>query len=168
MLRSNMKETQASCLRKRQDASSTLPARRLRPVIGGGESGVALLIAIAFLAILGIGSGVLWSQLHGRLEHAGQFEERETARALAEAGIEKAIAALAQDRSYTGESETPIGDGVFSVEVFAQAEEQYRVIGTGVFVEEGQVMARQELAAELRFAPGGGLAAYIPLDPKEF
>ncbi len=76
--------------------------------------GTALLFALVVLAILSIGTSVLWRQIHGNFQQYRVAWHQEQAFQLAEAGLETAIAGLRQAQGdYGGEENVPLGGGFF-------------------------------------------------------
>jgi hypothetical protein len=121
------------------------------------DSGAALMMAVLLVAILTIGSSALWRHLHMTLGEGQRVEMAEAARALAEGGLDQAVARLrVQPDAYRGEQNTPLGEGRFSVTVeplgFPGA---YRLISHGELLGGKHVLTRQTLIAELALSPAG-------------
>ena len=82
------------------------------------QEGIALLFAILLLAVLSVGVAAFWHQLHDRLDASKHSERDGKLYYWAEAGLEKASVMLrSAPADYTGEKNTPIGLGQFSVKV---------------------------------------------------
>ncbi len=97
------------------------------------EQGAALMFALVVIGVLGIGTSVLWSQLHQNLKQHRITWHKEQAFQLAEGGLHTACAALQQTGgAYRGESETPLGEGTFTVVVAPQDKPgDYEITSTG-------------------------------------
>ena len=119
--------------------------------------GAALMMAVLLVAILTIGSSALWRHLHMTLGEGQRVEMAEAARALAEGGLDQAVARLrVQPDAYRGEQNTPMGEGRFSVTVEPLGSSgAYRLISHGELLGGKHVLTRQTLIAELALSPAG-------------
>ncbi len=80
--------------------------------------GAAMLLALASLAIMGIALSATLTWFHATLKYTSTSDARLACSHIAEAGLDKALAEIQSgNRAYTGETNTPIGDGTFSVSV---------------------------------------------------
>jgi hypothetical protein len=81
------------------------------------QKGYILIVAVVFFAIfLGIAAALVsYVTLYAKGER--YTVARQEALGLAEAGFDEAVYALNQNPSYTGETNTPLGDGTFTVAV---------------------------------------------------
>ena len=98
------------------------------------QRGFILLMVLALLAIGSILTASFYALLHTGIADAYQRDRQQTARNLADAGLEKAIASLRMDPKYAGETDTPFGEGSFSVTTTAGARPgAWSVVSTGKF-----------------------------------
>lgn len=123
------------------------------------EAGSVLIVAIVFVAILSIGTSAALRHLHMTMAEIKRQENVEAAPALAEAGLEKAFAMLrAHPGAYAGESDTPLGDGRFSVAVTRGPRAGvYAVRSEGIVADGVGRGEKQVIVAEMEIQPGGGL-----------
>jgi len=110
------------------------------------DSGTALLLVIGYLAALTLFATVFVEGLHASLNEVYRAEQVQVCRALAESGVEKAIAELRRNPdNYTGEEATPLGRGLFSVTAArTEARGVYEITGAGRLSldEKSKVTAR--------------------------
>lgn len=127
-----------------------------------GKEGTALIFAIAVLAILSIGTSVLWQQLHRNLDQHRMAWHQEQVFLIAEAGLDTAIAHLQQpDANYTGEAQVGVGSGHFTVVVTpGDGAGHYRLRSTGRLEHVASRYRVITLAATLRLSPTGEVVAY--------
>jgi type II secretory pathway component PulJ len=120
------------------------------------------MFALMVMAILSIGTSVLWSQIHSQLSQQRQSWHREQAFQLAEAGLEQAIVALrAAPGQYTGEADVLLGPGHFTVTVMAANEAgAYQIESWGALDLAAYRYDRAGLRAELTLSPSGRLERY--------
>lgn len=132
--------------------------RRGRPVRSRGS---VLFLAVGLVAVMSIGSAALWGYLQSTLREARQAEIMAVSQHLAEAGLEKAVASLRNaPATYRGEENTPLGRGRFSVSVEQVRAGHYVVLSTGEMTDDGPVMARRALRAEVVLSPLGNVRDY--------
>jgi hypothetical protein len=124
------------------------------------QRGSALLVALILLMVLGIGSAATWRALHFELEGTRVQGQQATAYFLAEAGLEKAVAMLRLDPAYTGEADTPLGAGGFTVRVTPLEPGAYHIESTGTLADVQTRQGRHVLTARLRLDPAGRLLEY--------
>lgn len=80
--------------------------------------GAAMLLALATLAIMGITLSATLTWFHTTFKYTSLHDSRQACSHIAEAGLDKALAELqAGNGAYTGEQDTELGDGTFSVAV---------------------------------------------------
>lgn len=116
--------------------------------------GAALVFVIILLAIMAMGVAATWRYLHQSGEHARRTTNTAAAEHLAAAGLEKAIAALRQDPTYSGEIDTALGAGRFTVEVARNnGSENYALTAVGELTDEEKVLKRMVLRGALSLAP---------------
>jgi len=121
---------------------------------------MALYLVIGFLTALMIASGAFFTLLHRTPEHARAAERHQICLNIAEGGLDKALAELqARPGAYRGEQDTPLGQGVFTVEVEpARAPRSYRLASTGSLRDGTVVLARARVVATVAVAADGAIA----------
>jgi type II secretory pathway component PulK len=124
--------------------------------------GTALLFALVVLAILSIGTSVLWRQIHGNFQQYRVAWHQEQAFQLAEAGLETAIAGLRQAQGdYGGEENVPLGGGFFSVSVSpGKASGTFQIASTGRTENAAYRHDRVTLDATLTVSGDGRILVY--------
>lgn len=127
---------------------------------GRRNAGVAMVLALLLVAIMGITGAALWKRLHITFAEMRRVEDAEVTLHLAEAGLEKAVAMLRRDPAYPGESGTALGEGAFSVAVERTGSGSYRLWAEGVLESKPVVQHRTVLLGELTLGPGGRVSAY--------
>ncbi len=125
------------------------------------QGGVILLMVLALLAVGSLLSASFYTMLNIGLSDAYQRGRLQTAMNLADAGLETAVASLRLDKDYTGENDTPLGDGVFSVSAATGKEPgAWRIVSTGVFSrDKGSYRAKARVVADLRLDAKGRVLA---------
>lgn len=125
------------------------------------RKGLAMLLVLGYLAVLMTGSAAFFTLLNVTLSQAHAREEARYCRNLAEAGIEKAIAALRRHPAeYRGERDVPLGKGRFSVEVTPmEGPRTYRVISKGSLRDSGFVRRQACVVAKVSLAADGRVAS---------
>jgi type II secretory pathway component PulK len=117
---------------------------------------MALLAVVVYLFIVTALSAAFFQTVHQTMDQARKAERRNQCLYLAEAGVEKAIAALrAYPEVYRSETDTTLGPGTFSVEVTPLAEAgAFRIRATGRL--SGSASARDgcSLISEVAFSEG--------------
>ena len=126
------------------------------------NEGTALIFAIMVLAILSIGTSVLWKQLHQNLEQHRMAWHQEQVFLVAEAGLDTAIARLRQpNANYAGEEDVVVGPGRFTVVVTPDgAARSYRLRSRARLDHVTSRYSAVTLAATLRLSPTGEVIAY--------
>lgn len=121
------------------------------------ERGAALLLVLGFLAILMISSAAVFTYLNSTVTRTTAIENRQVCLNLAEAGIEKALAQLAAGRvDYRGETDAPLGDGFFSVDVAPQDPPgAVRITATGYMGEALAPRFKASVVVDARVEGGG-------------
>ena len=120
-------------------------------------SGSALLVTLGLLAAITLSVSVFLSAINQAMTQTSLHQRDRECAYLAEAGTEKAVAEL-RDTSgtYTGESDTPLGPGKFSVAVTrGEREGQYHVVSTGELRNNETALARSRVEAEVEIAADG-------------
>jgi len=127
---------------------------------GANDEGMALYLVIGFLAALMIASGAFFTLLHRTIDHAHAADRHQVCLHIAEGGLDKALAELrARPGSYDGEEETPLGRGLFTVQLEpSQTSGMYRVASTGILRDGPVVLARARVAAMIAVTPEGAVA----------
>lgn len=126
------------------------------------NEGTALIFAIAVLAILSIGTSVLWQQLHRNLDQHRMAWHQEQVFLIAEAGLESALAQLQHGPvDYDGEAQVAVGSGHFTVVVTpGDGTGHYRLRSTGRLEHAAYRYDVVTLSATVRLSPAGDLIAY--------
>ena len=126
------------------------------------NEGTALIFAIMVLAILSIGTSVLWQQLHRNLEQHRMAWHQEQVFLVAEAGLDTAIARLQQpNANYTGEENVVVGPGHFTVMVTPDGTAgTYRLRSTARLDHATSRYSAVTLAATLQLSPTGEVLTY--------
>jgi hypothetical protein len=125
-----------------------------QPLNHRSQRGVSTLLVMVFMtSLVTVITATLLLMTQARRSLAsGSAGERGLA--LAEAGIEKAIAELARPgATYAGETDTPFGEGFFSVAVSRRpgAPESWDLVATGLLRDEiDPLVSRRSSAPELR------------------
>lgn len=126
------------------------------------QRGSALIFVVILLTVMAVGSTAMWRYLHFNGEHGRRVTETAKAIHLAEAGLEKAIAALReQGAAYQGETNTALGDGRFSIRVQPTAETgAWTLRSTGELTDGQLVLKRVTLKGALKLSSSGAVAEY--------
>jgi Tfp pilus assembly protein PilX len=124
--------------------------------------GSVLIFVMLLVAILGLGTAEAWRHLHMTLKESTRIEYALNAQHLAEAGLDKALAALRAHADYRGEADTALGMGRFSVTVTpaADAPRSYVLLATGKAGEAEHPIATRTLRAMLVLDAKGGIRQY--------
>ena len=117
------------------------------------DRGAAMLYTLVLLMAMSLLLGNFMRSVNYGIGLQQDHHRALAAQQLAEAGIEKAFAAL-REGPYTGEIETPLGAGRFSVRVEARAPGDYRVTSIGETLVDGVPFARAIQAAEIQVDGG--------------
>jgi len=106
-------------------------------------------------------SAAFYEYLNRTASVAQKRQQHQVCLNLAEAGLDKALAELrARPGAYRGESLTPLGDGLFSVDVREEVPGQkYRITSTGAITGGKFMQAKGRVTASVRLGPGGGIEA---------
>lgn len=120
------------------------------------QQGSALVMAIAFLGAIVVLTALFWSSLSSRVAALTREEQDWQARQVAEAGLEKTVAALrAQQGGYSGEAPTSFGPGVFHSTVETITASEYRITAVGTVESNGIIRGQKAVAAQVRIGAGG-------------
>jgi len=121
--------------------------------------GFALLMALGYLAVLSMAASVFLVYLNRAVTQGRNTELKTVALHLADAGVDKALAALqTAPEAYAGEAQTPLGEGRFSVEIERNgAPGQCSIISTGEVTDGDRVLSRARVVAEARLDPDGAV-----------
>lgn len=95
------------------------------------QSGVILIISILILAIVTTLASAIVGYTTLQIKGERQSLQQGQALALAEAGIDKAIDTINTNPSYTGETATPLGNGVFTVVITSIDGNNKQITSTG-------------------------------------
>lgn len=124
------------------------------------NEGSVLIGVIIMLAVIGLGATAVWTTLQRSVDASRHREQAETARYLAESGLEHAVAALRADAAFTGATEIPLGDHRYSMSVVGQESDGFRIESTGEILSGTLVLATTTLDATLRLNAAGEIVAY--------
>lgn len=131
-------------------------------MINGGKvrrnEGAALMLTLGYLAAITLFATAFLTSLHRTMDRSNKGYRSQQCMAIAEGGLDKAVAELRRKAdAYTGEQDTPLGNGAFSVEVSkVEGLGGYRIVSSGELRHGGVVLARARIEAEARLAPGSG------------
>ncbi len=117
------------------------------------EQGSALITALIFITILGMLASAFLYNILATNSSFKRTSNLQVAFNLAEAGIDKAIAELSRSSStYSGEEDTPLGEGTFSVSVLTSEEEagEMLIISTGYIPHSPGSKAKRTVKATVR------------------
>lgn len=124
------------------------------------KQGFALVVALAYLLLISMFATAFLRMVRMNMADAFNEEARIEATNMAQAGIEKAVAELRRDPGYRGETDTPLGDGSFTVRVEPSAEAgRYRLVARGRGEAPQRRYAHAELTMELVLNPDGTVAS---------
>ncbi|MBI4559175.1 MAG: hypothetical protein HY706_16445 [Candidatus Hydrogenedentes bacterium] len=123
------------------------------PTSSARDQGVALLVVVGYLAIITMFAAALLRALNISLDESKRAEHVAISLNLAEAGLDKAAAALHANPGYRGETATPLGDGNFSVEVIpGEQPSTFRLVSVGELRYDDIPLHRSRIVAYLRLA----------------
>lgn len=155
------------CSGRRLRFALPLQTRRAKPSRDSARRGSALVLVLVLVFITGAGAGLAWRMVQQQFS-VQQYAARDAkAHHLAEAGVATAIAALRADPAYRGEADTPLGEGVFTVEVAPGAPGAYRVRAEARLADGPIVRAHTTLVADLRLDAAGRVLALRWRGPEE-
>ena len=125
------------------------------------SEGTALLLTLGYLAAITLFVGGFITSLHRTMDRHARNEWQQQCQGIAEGGLAKAVAELRRSAgAYRGEEATPLGDGVFSVEVSETGSAgQYRIVSIGELRDGDLTTMRRRLVAEVRLDSGGVVRA---------
>lgn len=109
--------------------------------------GYVLVMALVFLGIFVTTSTAYLNSTTGFSQSARYDVESAQALALAEAGMDKAVYELNQNTSYSGETNTPVGAGVFTVAVSNIDSTAKRITATGYVPNSANPKATRSIKA---------------------
>ncbi len=125
------------------------------------DAGVALVVALLLVAIMGITGAALWKRLHATFEEVRHAAREEITLHLTEGGLDKAVTLLRANPGYRGETDTSLGEGIFSVAVKPGAGAGHYLLRAEATLECGAVVRhRTVLLGDVRFGPEGQVAEY--------
>ncbi len=115
--------------------------------------GAAMLLALATLAIMGIGLTATLTWFNATYKYTMAQESRQACSHIAEAGLDKAVAELqAGNSAYTGETNTALGDGTFSVAVAPAGRAGWLTINSTGTLPRGASSVTVRLREEVKLA----------------
>jgi len=123
------------------------------------DCGSALFFVLALLMVLMISSGTFYSMLHSTMSQGKHKQQRQVCLNLAEGGADKALAALrAKGSAYTGEQDTRLGEGFFSVKVRpGNRPGVQRIVSNGFLREGSAVLAKARVTVDVALSPDGAI-----------
>jgi len=122
--------------------------------------GAAMLLALGVLAIMTISLSAVLTWFHVTFNYTNLEETRQTCSHIAEAGLDKALAELqAGNRTYSGETDTPLGDGSFSVAVAPAGRPGWLAIQSTGTLPRGAASVVVRLREEVQLDPAGNVLA---------
>ena len=114
------------------------------------EGGAALILALGYLTVITFLAAGFLGMVRYAMDASAERQRTVRAMALAEAGLDKAIAKLRVAADYEGERDTPLGTGRFSVRVErAGGPGGYRVVAEGVTEPAFAKNAHAKIEAEV-------------------
>jgi len=122
--------------------------------------GAAMLLALGVLAIMTISLSAVLTWFHVTFNYTNLQEARQTCSHIAEAGLDKVLAELqAGNRTYSGETETTLGDGSFSVVVAPANRPGWLAIASTGTLPRGASSVVVRLREEVQLDPAGNVLA---------
>ncbi|HUW60004.1 MAG TPA: hypothetical protein VMZ06_03275 [Candidatus Bathyarchaeia archaeon] len=122
--------------------------------------GAAMLLAIGVLAIMTISLSATLTWFHVTFKYTSLEEARQTCSHIAEAGLDKALAEVkVGNRTYTGETDTVVGDGTFSVAVAPADRTGWLAIQSTGTLPRGAKSVVVRLAEDVQLDPAGNVLA---------
>ncbi|HPG65762.1 MAG TPA: hypothetical protein PLO37_02865 [Candidatus Hydrogenedentes bacterium] len=117
---------------------------------------MALLLAVGYVFLVGLLVAGFIGAVHGSIKGVTSAEIEQQCMALAEAGIEKAVAeVLVNGAAYGGEEDTPLGKGAFSAKVTPTGENGvYRIASVGKLLSLNGPIAERRIEAALEVSDG--------------
>lgn len=117
--------------------------------------------AVILLAVMGITAGAALRYFHLHLKEQRAGHQVILAQGVAESGLEKAVAMLRVNPAYTGEENTPLGEGRFTVSVApGKAEGNFRLRATATWGDASAHPRPASLNAWLRLDAAGKVLDY--------
>lgn len=115
------------------------------------DGGSALFLCVGYLAVMMLISTVFLTGVHRELALHRMIEWTATSHALAEAGIHKAVAIHETNAQYHGETNTPLGQGRFTVRIEpGEADGTLLLYSTGEYLSGNDVLAATTVEATAR------------------
>jgi len=122
--------------------------------------GSAMLIALGVLFIMTAAVSATLSWFHAAFDYAGKQEARQVCAHVAEAGLDKALAEVRSgNKTYTGELNTTIGNGAFSVTVAPAERPGWIAIESTGQLPRGANIVKVSLREDVRLDETGRVAA---------
>ncbi|MCL5667144.1 MAG: hypothetical protein M1383_05245 [Patescibacteria group bacterium] len=113
------------------------------------QQGQIIIFALVFLAIIMTAAAAIMNYTTVNLRGERQALQKDQALYLAEAGLDKAVDALNQDPNYSGESNTVLGSGVFTVLVTALSGNSKIITSTGYIPDSSNPQSARTVKAVL-------------------
>jgi len=123
------------------------------------RNGSALVITVWYLTVLTILAAAFLGYLHRSMSGVTRSANKHVCLNIAEGGLDKAITELhVRPAEYRGESNTPLGQGRFSVDVTpGDKAGVYTIVATAELTDGKTVISRARIAAEAAFSSSGKL-----------
>ena len=129
---------------------------RARRKIARTDSGAAMFLVIGYLAAMTLLASAFFADVHRTMDKKDDAEDYTQAMNIAEGGLNKAVAALRDNRqAYRGEQDTALGIGRFTVRVHEIEGGNYRVDSLGEIVDGDFVIYQVRVEGVLRFDEAG-------------
>jgi type II secretory pathway component PulK len=114
------------------------------------KDGSAILIAVLYLSIVTLFASALLRHYHITMASAQSAQNHEVCAHVAEAGLEKAIAILHNQRDYRGERGTTLGGGAFTVSVVSGGNAgSFRLVSAAKLTRNESIV--ETIAADIEF-----------------
>jgi cytoskeletal protein CcmA (bactofilin family) len=117
------------------------------------NQGYVLVLALVFLGIFSATATAYMSSITSSLQSTRLAIENAQALSLAEAGIDKAIYELNQNVNYTGETNKPLGPGVYTISVSNVNANTKRLTATGYVMNSSNPLATKTVTALANIDP---------------
>lgn len=116
------------------------------------QRGAVLILTTVILAVVTMLLGFLWSRVGGFVYSEGRAHLQEKVLAITEGGLDKAIWGLNADSNYSGEANTPLGDGTFSITVTNIDATTKRVTATGYIPNSSNPVIQKTIEVEALYS----------------
>jgi len=123
------------------------------------ENGAALMLVLGYLAAVTLFASAFLATLHRSLDRSNKEYYTQRCAALAEAGVDKAVAELRRNpAAYAGEQQTPLDEGHFTVTVVAAGRDgAYRIVSAAALEGQQRAMGEVRVTAEILLSGDGAV-----------